>query len=194
MSTKDNVTDNDDLKQDEMASLKARADQLGLAYHPSIGLDKLREKVKEALSDEPVAKIEKAVAVVASEPEEETKNQRISRLRKEANALIRIRVSCMNPAKKEWDGEIFTVGNSAIGTIKKFVPFNSEDGWHVPNVIYQMMRDRQCQIFVNSKTSQGVTTRQGKLIKEFAIEILDPLTKEELADLAQRQAIAKTVD
>ena len=195
MSTKDNVTDNDDLKQDEMASLKARADQLGLAYHPSIGLDKLREKVKEALSDEPVSKVEKVKAeVVVAEPAEETQNQRISRLRKEANALIRIRVSCMNPAKKEWDGEIFTVGNSAIGTIKKFVPFNSEDGWHVPNVIYQMMRDRQCQIFVNSKTSQGVTTRQGKLIKEFAIEILDPLTKEELADLAQRQAIAKTVD
>ena len=194
MSTKDNVTDNDDLKQDEMAALKARADQLNLAYHPSIGLDKLREKVKEALSDEPVAKSEKEVKVVASEPEEETKNQRISRLRKEATALVRIRVSCMNPAKKEWDGEIFTVGNSTIGTIKKYVPFNSEEGWHVPHVIYLMLRDRQCQIFVNSKSAHGVTTRQSKLIKEFAIEILAPLTKEELADLAQRQAIAKTVD
>jgi len=36
--------------------------------------------------------------------------------------------------------------------------------------------------------------RQGKLIKEFAIEVLDALTPGELHELAQRQAMAKSID
>ena len=97
----------------------------------------------------------------------------------------------MNPAKAEWDGEIFVAGNSLIGSIKKFVPFNADDGWHVPNIILQMLRERQCQIFVTEKDSRGNKIRKGKLIREFAIEVLEPLTEEELHDLAQRQAMAK---
>jgi hypothetical protein len=42
--------------------------------------------------------------------------------------------------------------------------------------------------------SRGNKVRKGKLIKEFAIEELPPLTKEELAELAQRQAMSKSVD
>ena len=111
----------------------------------------------------------------------------------EATKLVRIRVTCMNPAKKEWEGEIITVGNAGVGTYKKYIPFNADEGWHVPNIIYQALQERQCQVFVSSKTKNGVTIRQGKLIKEFAIEVLPPLTEEELKDLAQRQAMAKSI-
>ena len=76
---------------------------------------------------------------------------------------------------------------------KKYVPFNADDGWHVPNIIYETMKERQCQVFTSSKTKNGVTMRQGKLIKEFAIEVLPPLTEEELKDLAQRQALAQSI-
>ena len=100
----------------------------------------------------------------------------------------------MNPAKKEWEGEIFTVGNAVVGSVKKYVPFNADEGWHVPYIIYEALRERQCQIFVSSKTKNGVTMRQGKMIKEYAIEVLPPLTEEELKDLAQRQAMAKSID
>ena len=100
----------------------------------------------------------------------------------------------MNPAKAEWSGEILTVGNSVIGSVKKYVPFNADDGWHIPYVLYEFMRDRMCQVFTNSKTKNGVTVRQGKLIREFAIEVLPDLTQEELHDLAQRQAMSKSID
>lgn len=175
---------------DELATLKERATLLGLTFHPSIGVEKLREKVAEKLAEGEA----KPLAAAVAEPEVESVNAKRTRQKREAMALVRIRVACMNPAKKEWDGEIFTVGNATIGSVKKYVPFNTEEGWHVPNVIYQMMKERTCQIFVAGKSKNGVTTRQGKLIKEFSIEVLDPLTKAELHELAQRQAMAKAID
>jgi len=188
--------DNDQpLVQDELATLKARADMLGVTYHPAIGLEKLKTKVAAALSGEQeqaAAEAKPELAAAAEVPE--TEGAKRLRLKRKANELVRIRVSCMNPAKAEWEGEIFTCGNSLVGSVKKFVPFNTEDGWHVPRIIYEQMRERQCQIFVAVRDSRGNTSRKGKLIKEFAIEVLAPLTAEELHDLAQRQAISKSID
>jgi hypothetical protein len=119
----------------------------------------------------------------------ETPVQKRQRLRRQANELVRIRVTCMNPAKKDWAGEIFTTGNSSVGTLRKFVPFNAEEGWYVPRMILQVMQERQCQIFVNGKSKNGVKTREPKLIKEFAIEVLPDLTEIEIKELARRQAM-----
>lgn len=182
-----NELDNDLPLPDELSTLKERADLMGVDYHPSIGLEKLRAKVLAAQSPE-------TVEAPAAKPEAETSRAMQFRLRNEANELIRIRVSCMNPAKKEWEGELLTAGNSVVGSFTKFVPFNVEDGWHVPRIIYNQLVQRQCQIFVSIKDSRGNTVRQGKLIKEFAIEVLPNLTPEELAELAQRQAMSKSID
>lgn len=196
MSQLDNDTSadlNDDLPVvDELTSLKQRADLMGLKYHPSISVEKLRDKITAALASDGPAENDAPAAEAEAAPVEETLAQRRSRKRREANELIRVRVSCMNPAKKEWDGEIFTAGNSLVGSFTKYVPFNAEDGWHVPRIILNQIQQRQAQIFVNSKDNKGNTVRTGKLIKEFAVEILPNLTPEELADLAQRQAMAKT--
>lgn len=188
-----------ELTQDELTTLKVRADLMGITYHPSIGVEKLRDKIAAAVSadekvegqappEEKVQNLPPAQEVPA--PKVETEGERRKRLKMEALALVRIRLSCMNPAKKEWDGEIITVGNRLVGTVSKYVPFNAEEGWHVPRIMFEMLKDKQCQIFVSNKTKNGVTMRQGKLIREFAIEILPQLTEKELRDLAQRQAMA----
>lgn len=192
-----------EIVQDELATLKERADKLNITYHPSIGVEKLREKVLAAMADKPgegpVPPVEggepqsQAPQPVAA-PQAETEAQRRRRMKDAATALVRIRVTCMNPAKKEWDGEIFTVGNRLVGSITKYVPFNADEGWHVPRILLEQLQARQCQVFTTIKTNRGVAVRQGKLIKEFAIEILDPLTTEELHDLAQRQAMARSID
>ena len=173
---------------DELAVLKNRADLLGVKYHPSISLEKLREKVNAAVVGTKEEAEEVPVEVV------ETENQKRIRLRNDAAKLIRIRVTNMNPNKKEWEGEIITAGNSAVGTFKKYIPFNSDEGWHVPYIIYQQLVERQCQIFVTVTDSRGNKHRKGKLIKEFAIEVLPPLTQEELDELARRQAMSKAID
>ena len=177
---------------DEMTALKTRADRLGIKYHPSISLDKLRDKVNAAATDtappEPKAKVE------AAAPHVETDGERRSRKKREANELIRVRITCMNPAKAEWDGEFFTAGNSLVGSFAKFVPFNVDEGWHIPRIIYNQLVERQCQIFTSIRDARGNSIRKGKLIKEFAIEVMPALTTDELQELAQRQAVAKAID
>lgn len=177
---------------DELTTLKARADLMGVSYHPSIGVEKLREKIQAAMDNKPQPS-ESEEAVVKA-PAKETDVERQARKRREAAALIRIRVTCMNPAKKEWDGEIITTGNSVVGTFKKYIPFNSDEGWHVPQIIYNQLVSRQCQVFTTVTDARGNKVRRGKLIREFAIEVLPQLTPEELHDLAQRQAMAKSID
>jgi hypothetical protein len=191
-------TDNEQTPEvvvDELASLKARADQLNLSYHPSIGLEKLREKVNAAItSTEPPATekpVEKTDAPVAAE---ESLSERRMRLRRESNELVRVRVTCMNPAKKEWEGEMISAGNTTIGTFTKFIPFNTDEGWHVPRIILRQMQERQCQIFTSTRDSRGNTVRKGKLIREFAIEIMPPLTVDELKELALKQAATNAIE
>ena len=179
--------------QDELDALKARANLLGVKFHPSISLEKLREKVNAAVTSDGAATSEEE-AKDPAEPKQETIGEKRKRLKTEALKLVRIRLTCLNPAKKEWEGEIITVGNSLIGSVKKFVPFNADDGWHVPHVIYQQLKERQCQVFYTATDARGNKVRKDKLIKEFAIEVLPPLTKEELDELARRQAMAKAID
>lgn len=175
---------------DELTTLKARADLLGVKYHPSVGVDKLRSKIEDFLADAEPEESKAPVAVAAAESEREFR----LRKKREASELVRIRVTCMNPFKKEWEGEIFTAGNSVVGTFKKYIPFNAEEGWHVPRIIYNQLLQRQCQVFTSTRDGRGNTIRKGKLIKEFAIEVLPQLTEAELKDLAQRQAMARAID
>jgi hypothetical protein len=161
----------------EIELLKDEADELGLDYHPSIGVDKLKKKIEEFKAedvDEPVVK---------SQPK-----QSIGEIKKKASEQVRIRVTCMNPAKKEWESELFCTGNAKIGTFKKVVPFETE--WHVPRIIFNMIKNRKYQTFVTEKTKNGVSVKRGKMLNEFAVEELPPLTEAELKDLAQRQAMA----
>lgn len=186
-----------EIQAEELEALKAKADLLGVKYHPSISSAKLVEKIKEFQAAQEAAA---AGATPASTPaaegavgKTESLNEKVVRIRAEAEKLVRIRVTCMNPMKKDWPGEIISVGNRAVGTLKKYVPFNADEGWHIPKMIFDVMKARECQIFVTVKSKNGVSVRKGKLIKEFAIEVLDPLTPQELAELARRQAMAEGV-
>lgn len=175
---------------DELALLKQRADKMGISYHPSIGIAKLKEKIDAALEgksteDEPKTSSSKTL----------TQAEKSKLARDEALRLVRVIVNCMNPAKSLWEGEIFTVSNRYIGDVKKFVPFNNEAGWHVPYCIYQQLLERQCQVFytvVDKRT--GMKTRKGKLIKEFNVVVLPDLTQDELDELARQQAVNNSID
>lgn len=191
MSTE--LVDEQEPEIDQLAVLKARAQRLGIKFHPSIGLDALRSKIAEALatSDELPSAVTETKATPA---DKETRAEARARLRKEAGKLVRIRLTCMNPSKKDWLGEVFTVSNSVVGTYRKMVPFNNDEGWHVPQFILNMIKERKFQAFYSDKGPRGTTIRKGKLVPEFAVEILPPLTPAELAELARRQAMAGNME
>ena len=194
---------------DELTALKKRADLMQLSYHPSIGLEKLRAKVNKALNPEPEDEKEDEPIVEAAKPEKaaaatrgnlppnpkESPGEKRRRIFMNATRLIRVRVMCMDPNKKDWDGEIITTGNKIVGTIKKFVPFNIDTGYHLPHMIYQQLLEKKCQIFVKSRAPDGKgMVSIPKLINAYAIEVLPPLTEKELKDLAQQQAMAHSID
>lgn len=180
----------DDIKvPDELETLKARADIMGIKYRSNVTVDTL----KELIEDKMTAKETPAKKTDAVDDEVARRKQVAKNAQEDAGKLIRVTVTCMNPAKKEWDGEILSVGNT-YGNHKKYVPFNVAEGWHIPNIIYQYMKERKCQIFYDAKDSRGNKIRKGKLINEFAIEVLPDLTPDELEALATSQSARKAVD
>lgn len=200
----------------ELEVLKTRARMMGITFSNNIGLDALKAKVAAVQegestpaeqSDTPDLETGATMEVNALDPYAEpeidlsklTPAQRKAHLRHKAHLenmrLIRIRVTCMNPAKKDLHGEIFTVANGYLGTIRKFVPFGeaTEEGFHVPNVIFKAMQRRQFQNLSRKKGPNGGSV-QSSMVKEFAIEVLPPLTEHELAQLANAQLAAGSID
>lgn len=177
----DNQAETDDLDE-----LRSQADSLGIKYHPATGADKLKAKIAAHINAEAAAAAPQEVAPITQAQFEEEQ----FKLRKgNAGKLVRVRVTCMNPAKKEWDGEIISVGSAKIGTYKKFVKFNTENGWHIPFIIYEYMKEKKCAVYYNVETQGGKKIRKSRSVNEFSIEILPELTDEELKALARQQAM-----
>ena len=116
------------------------------------------------------------------------------RLRKEVNRLVRVVVTCMNPNKKSMSGDYFTLSNAVVGTVKKFVQFDAFDGWHVPAFIVQHLQNNRCQIFVPGVNNKGKKIMVPKLINEYSVTELAPLTAAQLDELASHQALAGNID
>lgn len=185
---------------DELSLLKQRADIMGIVYHPNIGTDKLKAKIQEKLDTPinkptPVSKEEfetiqaAEVADVFTQEKALTPTQIAMNLRKECLKLVRIRVTNMNPLNANRKGDIFSVGNSQIGFIKKFVPYNSDVGYHVPQILLTQMQSKKFMTHYEVKVGNK-TVKRHRLIPELAIEILPPLTTQELQELKQRQLMA----
>lgn len=184
-----------------LADLKEQATRLGVNFHSNIGEAALREKLKEhkeiiarqaqELLDEQAAQA--AAANPAPPPVDQstplTEKQKADKRRlfqkREAEKLVRVNITCMNQAKKEYPGEIFTFGNRVVGEVKKYVPFGKDT--HVPNCILQIIENRQCMSF---ETKDAAGNRRPKQIKEFGVRYLPQLTREEIKELAIQQAAA----
>ncbi len=190
--------------------LMQRAELMGLKVSPNIGLETLRAKVHAAMEAENVKAAESIVdesenapPAIAAEQQaaskavikkEETTREKRARLVKEAMKLVRLRITCLNPSKKDLPGEIFSVSNRWIGEVKKFIPFGdqTQNGYHVPYVLYLHLKERK---FTHIQTKARPGRGEDIIVKtsdvpEFAIEVLDQLTQRELKALAQRQAMA----
>jgi|TARA_B110000902_G_scaffold52605_1_gene60839 hypothetical protein len=107
----------------------------------------------------------------------------------EAQKLVRVIVRSNDPLKRESQGEIFTVGNRSINggrPIKKYIPYNNEEGWHIPNMLLDHLKAAETQIF-KKVTRNGQDFMEPTNIKAFNIEILPQLSKDELSTLQVKQ-------
>lgn len=179
----------------ELDELKELADTMGVSYHPSIGIDKLREKMDEVdTALKPVADLEEEDSTpVLKKPKKESLKNKTQAAKDRALKLVRIRIACMDPSKQGLPGEIFSTGNKFTGRIKKYVPYDTD--WHVPSMLLKMIQARQTQIFVKKKERSDsgamVETTKGKMVKAYSVEILPDLTQKEIDALGQRQLAAR---
>jgi hypothetical protein len=99
-----------------------------------------------------------------------------------------------NPAMKDYEGDWYCVANSIVGDIRKYVQYDTEEGFHVPYMIYLHLKEKEYQVFIKGKDSKGRETKRAKNVKELSVELLDPLTEEEISELVTRQALNKSID
>jgi len=171
--------------------LMEEAKALGLAPHHSTGEIKLQEMIDEALSageDDEVIEDKELKLTKA-----ELKLARIQYLRKVQRKVVRVIVRCNNDMKKELTGETHTV-ICAAGTLKKWVPFDNEEGWHVPQAILDVLESKRCVKFKNGRLKNGQPHKISYLAKEYTIEKIKPLSKADLKKLASEQAARGSID
>jgi hypothetical protein len=205
MSDQTQADDSDEVvaAPDELALLKQRAKMMGIGFSNNISLDTLKERVRQKMESEAVSPAEPeeagedfpeapepAVAKTAAKVKKQTLRQK---LYQENMKLVRVRITNLDPKKRELPGEILTVANEYLGTVRKFIPFGSvtDNGYHVPYCIYKTLRKRQF-LSISSRTVPGTnqTLIEQRLVPEFALEVLPQLTPKEIARLAASQAAA----
>lgn len=183
---------------DEAAAFEAETKKLvreqgkimGLKFAPNASLDTMVSELKaarELILSDPAP----APALAGTESSQEAKAFEAQKeLRLDLLRLVRIKISCLNPAKSDLPGEILTVHNDVVGTIKKFVPYNEAgEAYHVPNILLKMLQRKQfLQIKDPPKGSRAPATK--RLVKEYSIEVLSPLTEKELEALRKAQNAA----
>lgn len=196
--------EDDEPMPDELTVLKERAKSMGLTFSPNIGLAALRGKVNEHLASGDPAPAGSSADDGNDESDANDKDpapakietfaEMRTRVRKEQLRLVRLRIMNMNPEKKDYPGEIFTVANEVVGIVKKFIPYGAatDDGYHVPWIIYKQLRARKFQQHTTRKDPRvpGGVVHDYRMVPEFNLEVLPDLTQEELDRLAAAQAAA----
>jgi len=188
----------------ELELLKKRADTMHIPYPANIGVTALKSKVNAALNDQPIPEDEPTDEVEVRGPEQavdtskympvETGSELRMRLRREATRLVRVNVTNRNPAMKDYKGDHYTVSNSIVGDIKKYVQYDTQEGYHVPWIIVEHLKEKEYQVFIEGTDNKGRPTVTTKNVKELSVEILPPLTADEMEELKIKQALNKSID
>lgn len=186
--------------------LIAKANEQGLEFHKNITTEKLAEKLGVDLPAVEHAPEQTAQAIdalnavtngdAAPAPQSTSKPPKLRSLhevermknRYLTHRRRRVIVTCLNPKKAKWRGEVIDVSNGFNGGIKMFVPFNNEKGWYVPEFILDILRNRKFVAFQDTKTANGTPTSKAYLAQEFSITELPELTQQQIDDLRQAQA------
>ena len=194
----------------KLQHIQAQADMLGVKYHHRAGIEKIQQLIDDHLmaqntgeNELPDPAAEASIRKEAKTPEipgypdpvvplteAEYKKEALREAKAKVGALMRVRVTCMDPHKKNWPGEIISVGSAKLGTFKRYVPFDTEEPWHIPKIIYDVLEERMCSVPIKKKDARGHKTTAYKQVKAYAITVEEPLTPEEIKELARKQAMA----
>ena len=174
----------------------------GVILHHKTGSKKLAATLAKVRTDEYKEDPNSAIPPKKESLSESTEASRAAKAKhlaamqtpeKLAMKLTRVVVTPNDPTMVNYPGLIFTVGASGLNNgrmVKKFVPFNNEEGWHVPQIILNQIEYGQMQKFKTVTRANGEKVLEPYLTKKFNVRILDPLTREELEQVAAANKVA----
>ncbi len=177
------------MKDWTLDQLKEKADELGVSYSGNIKEATLLKKIeKEILNLAEETELENGKTNEDTKTPEEVVQEQLD----SAKSLVRIKLSCLNPMLKSRKGIRVQVGNSVLGTIGRFVPFDRE--WHVEKILVDDLKSRKFQTFESEESKYGVTRKRTVLSPAFNVIELEDLTKEELEKLAEEQRLTNRLE
>ena len=187
---------------DELTLLKERAKVMGIPFSNNISLETLRKRVADKMEGKDEAPEVNALTgdpeiaqAMAAKPLDQKANAVALRKLMYAKQMrqVRVRITNMDPKKKDLPGEIWTVANEYLGTVRKFVPYGeqTDDGFHIPYCLYRLLDSKRFLHIRDVKDRTTGIVRQDKVwAKEFSLDVLPALTQGELDRLAAAQAAA----
>lgn len=192
----------DEQAVDELTLLKERAKVMGIPFSNNISLETLRKRVADKMEGKDEAPEVNALTgdpeiaqALATKPLDPKANAVALRKLMHATQMrqVRVRITNMDPKKKDLPGEIWTVANEYLGTVRKFVPYGeqTDDGFHIPYCLYRLLDSKRFLHIRDVKDRTTGIVRQDKVwAKEFSLDVLPTLTQGELDRLAAAQAAA----
>ncbi|ANB91478.1 hypothetical protein MOVS_05215 [Moraxella ovis] len=162
----------------ELQLLKEKADSLGIEYKSNVSAKTLTKLIKEFEEQE-------------EQDDGLTDNERIKQTIDEATKLVRVIITPMDSTKRDYQGDVFSAGNSVVPTMTKYIPFGVE--WHVPQIILNTIKEKVMNKFIAKKDERGREYREYQEAKAYSIQELPPLTKEELEELAKSQEMRQAI-
>ena len=195
----------------ELQHLRNIANKLNFSYHHMLGAEKLEQRLRdycknnsisfEDISDEVLNEYKKEdkgevlimikdkkmdLSKVTFDELEKSHNKEVSDKRtKDALKLVRCMITCNNKNKTSYKGEIFAARNAVVEAVKKFIPVGLPP--HVPQILLNVIKEKQYQTFVEETLPNGMKVNKPHLINEYNIQILDPISKDELEAIKRKQ-------
>ena len=189
-----------DIGEMDATQIKQELADNGVKLHHLTGLPKLAETllaVREGEYETPApaeAKTEIKAPDKDTGPTEEATKAMLAATTltktQKAMALRRIIVTPNDPLMSTRHGHIFCAGSSSVNNgkmVKKFVPFGNEEGWHVPQIIYDQIKYAEMRKEKPHTDAKGNSTMVQYIAKKYNIQDLPPLTQEEMNELAASQ-------
>lgn len=108
-----------------------------------------------------------------------SKAEKRAEARKEATKLVRCNITAMGPFEKQLQGAMFDVGNSVVGAIRRYIPFDTD--WHCEAMLLEHIKQRKYRTkheWKDPDTQQPVY--ENRFHKAFGVVVLDTLSKDEL--------------
>jgi hypothetical protein len=181
-----------------LQELKQEAQLLGIQFSGNISADSLVAKIdehkkvlaaKKAAASAEIDRQSTGETYARTSIQEMTNaNLEVAERRRHAKLLHRVIVTCHDPAKSKLPGRIMSVGNTAFGVETKYIAFNQP--WHISTMMLNALKEKSFLAHYTVKDQRtGREITKHRLVPEFSIQTLPPMTDEELRVLAEQQKL-----